>query len=98
MSSRKKRNVLTVAQKVEMLNKINSGANQVALAKAYGVAESVVCRTKKNKATIRQLWEEGHVKVKSRKTAKYDKVDKACSVHESDEEGCGQAVTCLNCK
>jgi hypothetical protein len=65
MSSRKKRTVLTIAQKVEILNKISDGTDQAQLSDAYGVSQSVVSRIKKKENAIRQLWEAGQVKVKS---------------------------------
>ncbi len=65
MSARKKRTVLAIAQKVEILDKIATDASPVDLAKEYGVTESAVCKIKKKAVSIRELWEAGRVKVKS---------------------------------
>ncbi len=53
-------------EKVEILDKIASGVDQVAIiAKEYGLTPAAVSITKKNEEAIRNLWESGQLKVKA---------------------------------
>jgi len=80
MSARKKRTVLTVSEKVAALDKLAAGADQATVADEYGVTVAAVSLWKKSERSLRERWEEGQVKAKSSKLAKYQKVDKALNV------------------
>ncbi|KAK9737473.1 CENP-B N-terminal DNA-binding domain [Popillia japonica] len=68
---KRKHETLSLVKKMEILRKLDSGANQMKLAGEYGVGRATICNIKKNREKIENFASTADAGTSSRQTRKF---------------------------
>lgn len=97
-SSKRKRNVLSLQQKLDVISKLHKGESDVSLAHSYNVGKATITDIKNNRESLMSFAstmdsEEGVKKRKAMKSAQYKDLDDAVSKWFVQRRSLGEPIS-----